>query len=50
MVKSWGLTSGLLLILENLRLEEASGTIGVVVISADIDRNTKGEGSLLVRA
>ena len=47
MVKSWSLTSGLLLILENLRLGEASGILGVVVISADIERNTKGEGSML---
>ena len=38
------------MILLDLRLGEASGTIGVVVISADIDRNTKGEGSLLEHA
>ena len=49
MVKSRGLTSDLLSKLPILRSGEASGTIGVVVISADIDRNTKGEGSLLER-
>jgi hypothetical protein len=49
-VKFLGLTQGLLSILINLRLEEASGILGVVVISADIEKNTKGEGSLLVHA
>ena len=48
MVKSPSSTLGLPSILQHLRLGEVSGTIGVVVISADIDRNTKGEGSLLV--
>ena len=47
MVKSWSLTSGLLLILINSRLGEVSGILGVVVISADIEKNTKGKGSLL---
>ena len=50
MVKSWSLTSGLLSILTNLRLGEASGILGVVVISADIEKNTKGKGSLLEHA
>ena len=50
MVKSWGSTSGLPLILPSLRMEEVSGILGVVVISADIEKNTKGEGSLLVHS
>jgi len=47
MVKSRSLTPGLLLKLTDSRLGEASGILGVVVISADIEKNTKGEGSLL---
>ncbi len=47
MVKSWRLTSELLSILINLRLGEAHGILGVVVISADIEKNTKGEGNVL---
>ena len=50
MVKFWSLTSELPPKLSNLRLGEASGILGVVVISADIEKNTKGEGSLLVHS
>ena len=31
-------------------MEEVSGIAGVVVISVDICKNTKGEGSLLVHS
>jgi hypothetical protein len=37
----------LLLKLPNSRVGEVSGILGVVVISADIEKNTKCEGSLL---
>ena len=47
-VKTQSLTLGLLLKLPNSRLEEVSGILGVVVISVDIEKNTKCEGSLLV--
>ncbi len=47
MVKFWSLTSEPPSILLNLRLGEASGILGVVVISADIEKNTKGEGNVL---
>ena len=47
MVKFRSLTSEPPSILSSLRLGEASRILGVVVISADIEKNTKGEGSLL---
>ena len=47
MVKFRRLTSELLSILYRLRLGEAHRILGVVVISADIEKNTKGEGTLL---
>ena len=47
MAKFRSLTSELLSILASLRLGEAHGILGVVVISADIEKNTKGEGNVL---
>ena len=47
MVKFRSLTSELPSILSSLRLGEAERILGVVVISADIEKNTKGEGTLL---
>ena len=48
MVKALGSTSESLIILLNLRPKGASGIFGVGVKSVDIEKNTEGEGSLLV--
>ena len=47
-VKYQGSTLVLLSILLDLRVEEASGIVGVAVKCVDIDKNTNSEGSLLV--
>ncbi len=48
MVKSFGLTENVPLILPLLSLEEGSGIPGVAVICVDIRKNTSSEGGFLV--
>ena len=47
MVKTWGSTPGLPLILLNLSREEENGIPSVAVKFVDIRRNTSGEGDSL---
>ncbi len=49
MVKSYGLTVSVLLILSFLSAEEGSGIPGVAVKCIDIRKNTSSEGGFLVR-
>ncbi len=49
MVKSYGLTVSVLLILSFLSAEEGSGIPGVAVKCVDIRKNTSSEGGFLVR-
>ena len=47
MVKTWGSTPSLPLILLDLSMEEENGIPSVAVKCVDIRRNTSGEGGLL---